>query len=120
MALVTSPGTIDADYRGEIGIVVINHGQEPVSFAHGDRIAQLVIAPVLQGRLQLVTELEETRRRITSYNVCYTKLLRSQLGFVMVHHDQGAVHTIFDRIVDEIEAAGYAEIIDRFVEFIHY
>jgi len=62
VALVNSPGTIDADYRGEIGIIVINHGQEPVSFAHGDRIAQLVIAPVLQGRLQLVTELEETRR----------------------------------------------------------
>ncbi len=45
---------------------------------------------------------------------------RSQLGFVMVHHDKGAVHTIFDRIVDEIEAGGYAEIIDRFVEFVYY
>lgn len=62
VALINSPGTIDADYRGEIGIIVINHGREPVSFAHGDRIAQLVIAPVLQGRLQLVTELAETRR----------------------------------------------------------
>ncbi|OHB32338.1 MAG: hypothetical protein A2X84_11510 [Desulfuromonadaceae bacterium GWC2_58_13] len=45
---------------------------------------------------------------------------RSHLGFTMVHHDEGAVHTIFDKIVDEIERTGFAEIIDRFIEFNHY
>lgn len=45
---------------------------------------------------------------------------RSQLGFAMVHHDQGALHSVFDRIVDEIEGTGFAEVVDRFVEFIHY
>lgn len=45
---------------------------------------------------------------------------RSHLGFTMVHHDQGAIHSIFDKIVDEIEQTGFAEIIDRFVEFLHY
>jgi len=45
---------------------------------------------------------------------------RSHLGFAMVHHDEGAVHSIFDKVVDEVEQTGFAEIIDRFVEFIHY
>lgn len=51
LALVNSPGTIDADYRGEIGIIVINHGHEPVEFLPGDRVAQLIIAPVSQAVL---------------------------------------------------------------------
>lgn len=46
LALVNSPGTIDSDYRGEIGIIVINLGAEPVTLAHGMRIAQAVLAPV--------------------------------------------------------------------------
>lgn len=46
IAVLNSPGTIDADYRGEIGVVLINHGREPFTVRHGDRIAQLVIAPV--------------------------------------------------------------------------
>jgi uncharacterized protein YlxP (DUF503 family) len=45
---------------------------------------------------------------------------RSQLGFSMVHHEEGAIHRVFDRIVDDIEQTGFAEIIERFVEFIHY
>ncbi|MDH3998976.1 MAG: dUTP diphosphatase [Desulfuromonadales bacterium] len=62
IALVNSPGTIDADYRGEIGIIVINHGAEPVRFCSGDRIAQLVIAPVTQVALREVENLEESTR----------------------------------------------------------
>jgi dUTP pyrophosphatase len=46
LALLNSPGTIDCDYRGEVGVIVINHGAEPVTIAHGTRIAQMVLAPV--------------------------------------------------------------------------
>jgi dUTP pyrophosphatase len=46
LTLLNSPGTIDSDYRGEVGLIVINHGTEPVTVAHGMRVAQLVLAPV--------------------------------------------------------------------------
>ncbi len=46
VTLVNTPGTIDADYRGEIGILMINHGREPFTVRRGDRIAQMVVAPV--------------------------------------------------------------------------
>ncbi len=46
VTVLNSPGTIDADYRGEIGIVLVNLGQRPVTIEHGDRVAQLVVAPV--------------------------------------------------------------------------
>jgi dUTP pyrophosphatase len=62
VALVNSPGTIDADYRGEIGVIVINHGDAEVHIADGDRIAQLVFAPVCRGVFQLVDELDTTFR----------------------------------------------------------
>lgn len=62
ITLVNGPGTIDADYRGEIVVLVINHGAEPVPIAPGDRIAQLVIAPVVQAELVEVDELTETER----------------------------------------------------------
>lgn len=62
LALVNSPGTIDADYRGEIGIIMINLGQDSVTLNPGDRIAQLVIAPVVQAELVAVEELEPTGR----------------------------------------------------------
>lgn len=62
IALVNSPGTIDADYRGEIGVIVINHGNEPVEFQPGDRIAQLIIAPVTQAILLEAAELNDSRR----------------------------------------------------------
>ena len=62
LSLPNSPGTIDADYRGEVGIIVINHGIEPVTFEPGDRIAQLVIAPVERVVLLEVVDLEETLR----------------------------------------------------------
>jgi dUTP pyrophosphatase len=62
VALVNSPGTIDADYRGEIGIIIINHGHEDVVISPGERIAQLVIAPVRRAQLLLVEDLDATSR----------------------------------------------------------
>jgi len=62
IALVNSPGTIDADYRGEIRIILINLGNENFTIHSGDRIAQLVLAPVCQAELTLVSELAETER----------------------------------------------------------
>jgi len=62
ISLVNSPGTIDADYRGPVKVIVINHGQEPFTIAAGDRIAQLVIAPVTQAELVEVSQLSETAR----------------------------------------------------------
>ena len=62
VTLVNSPGTIDADYRGEIGVIMINHGDRPFDVAHGDRIAQLLIAPVTHATLQVVDILNDTGR----------------------------------------------------------
>ncbi|NIQ96401.1 MAG: dUTP diphosphatase [Desulfuromonadales bacterium] len=62
VSLVNSPGTIDADYRGEIGIILINHGREDFIVNHGDRIAQLVIGPVRRARFEIVEDLDGTRR----------------------------------------------------------
>lgn len=62
VSLVNSPGTIDADYRGEIGIIIINHGVEPVEFLPGDRVAQLIIAPVTQAILVEADELNDSVR----------------------------------------------------------
>ena len=54
LTLLNSPGTIDSDYRGEIAVVAVNLGQEPVTIRRGDRIAQLVIAPAAGPRVRLV------------------------------------------------------------------
>lgn len=62
LTLVNSPGTIDADYRGEVGVIVINHGSETVAIGHGDRIAQLVVAPVHRAVLAEVDSLDTTVR----------------------------------------------------------
>jgi dUTP pyrophosphatase len=62
VGMVNAPGTIDSDYRGEVGVLLVNHGQAPVSFARGDRIAQLVVAPVVQAELELVEALAESGR----------------------------------------------------------
>ena len=59
---LNSPGTIDADYRGEIRVILINHGAEPVTFRRGDRIAQMVIAPVIQASWVEADSLDETAR----------------------------------------------------------
>ncbi len=62
ISMVNSPGTIDADYRGEIKVILINHGEEPFTIHRGDRIAQMIIAPVLHPTWNLVRELDDTRR----------------------------------------------------------
>jgi dUTP pyrophosphatase len=62
VTLVNSPGTIDSDYRGEIGVILINHGHEDVVVTRGMRIAQLVIAPVIQARLVELDELDQSER----------------------------------------------------------
>ena len=59
---LNSPGTIDADYRGEVGIILINHGWEAFRIARGDRIAQMVIAPVTQAAWFEVDGLDKTER----------------------------------------------------------
>ncbi|HET6386434.1 MAG TPA: dUTP diphosphatase [Armatimonadota bacterium] len=62
VTLVNSPGTIDADYRGPVQVILINHGQEPFRVNRGDRIAQLVIAPVVHAEWALVEDLETSVR----------------------------------------------------------
>lgn len=62
VTVLNAPGTIDADYRGEIKVLLINHGPEPVTFKRGDRIAQMVIAPVMQASFKSVELLEDTQR----------------------------------------------------------
>ena len=62
LTLLNGPGTIDSDYRGEIGLILANLGAEPVTIARGDRMAQLVIAPVTRARLEAVEELPPTER----------------------------------------------------------
>jgi dUTP pyrophosphatase len=49
VGMVNAPGTVDSDYRGELRVILVNHGQEPVSFGRGERIAQMVIAPVVRS-----------------------------------------------------------------------
>jgi dUTP pyrophosphatase len=62
VTVLNSPGTIDADYRGEIQVILINHGAEAFTIRRGERIAQMVIAPVVQAKLVPVTSLSETDR----------------------------------------------------------
>ena len=62
MTVPNSPGTIDADYRGELMVLLANLGSDPVVIRRGERIAQLVIAPVVQARFELVADLEDTER----------------------------------------------------------
>ena len=62
VTVINSPGTIDADYRGEVRVALINLGKMAYTVQRGDRIAQLILAPVVQAQLELVKELEETTR----------------------------------------------------------
>ena len=62
LTVLNSPGTIDADYRGEIRVILANLGTAPVTIVRGERIAQLVIAPVVRAEWQVVAELPTTRR----------------------------------------------------------
>ncbi|WP_271881850.1 dUTP diphosphatase [Phaeobacter italicus] len=62
ITLPNAPGTIDSDYRGPLGVIVMNAGGAPFEIAHGDRIAQMVVAPVLQARFHLVDSLSDSAR----------------------------------------------------------
>ena len=62
ISLPNTPGTIDSDYRGELKIILINHGDRPFEVLRGDRIAQLVLAPVTQAAWDEVAELDGTER----------------------------------------------------------
>ena len=62
ISVPNTPGTIDSDYRGELKVILINHGSEDFAIARGDRIAQLVLAPVTQARWSEVDELDATAR----------------------------------------------------------
>ncbi|RZJ03630.1 MAG: dUTP diphosphatase [Brevundimonas sp.] len=62
LTCLNSPGTIDSDYRGEVGVILINHGQEPFVIKRGERIAQMVIARYAQAEMMEVGGLDETAR----------------------------------------------------------
>lgn len=62
VTVLNAPGTIDSDFRGEVTVILINHGSESFTVSRGDRIAQMVIAPVVQATLVESTSLDETKR----------------------------------------------------------
>lgn len=62
ITLPNSPGTIDSDYRGPLGVIVMNAGTEPFEIAHGDRIAQMIVAPVVRADFREVSALSDTVR----------------------------------------------------------
>ena len=62
VAVLNSPGTVDADYRGEVGVILVNHGSEPFTFRHGERIAQVGVYRVEMCAAVEVAQLEETAR----------------------------------------------------------
>lgn len=62
ISMVNAPGTIDSDYRGPVGVILVNMGDAPFEVTHGMRIAQMVVAPVVQARFLLVDALDATAR----------------------------------------------------------
>jgi dUTP pyrophosphatase len=62
ISLPNTPGTIDSDYRGPLGVLLINYGTEPFPIAHGDRIAQAIVAPVVQAAFEVVEDLSDSHR----------------------------------------------------------
>ena len=62
ISLPNTPGTIDSDYRGPLGVALINFGSAPYVIAHGDRIAQMIVAPVVQARFEVAERLSGTAR----------------------------------------------------------
>lgn len=67
ITLPNTPGTIDSDYRGPLGVIVMNAGQERFEITHGERIAQLVVAPVVQAAFETVEALGETERGVGGF-----------------------------------------------------
>ena len=62
VTVLNAPGTVDADYRGEVSVLLVNHGEEPFTIRRGERIAQMVIAPVTRAELTAVAQLSPTDR----------------------------------------------------------
>ncbi|WP_299195335.1 dUTP diphosphatase [uncultured Litoreibacter sp.] len=62
VSLPNTPGTIDSDYRGPLGVILINLGDAPFTVAHGDRIAQMIVAPVVQAQFKVAQSLDDTDR----------------------------------------------------------
>jgi dUTP pyrophosphatase len=62
ITVLNTPGTIDSDYRGEVGVILINLGQEPVTVHRGERVAQMVVAPVTRAVLEVTDDLQESDR----------------------------------------------------------
>jgi dUTP pyrophosphatase len=73
LVIVNSPGTIDSDYRGEVGIIVGNIGSQTYTVERGSRIAQLVIAPVVRAEIEIVDTLDETSRGVGGFGHTGTK-----------------------------------------------
>jgi dUTP pyrophosphatase len=73
VTVLNTPGTIDADYRGEIQVILINHGKEPFRIARGERIAQLVIAPVVMAVLERAENLTITERNTGGFGSTGTR-----------------------------------------------
>ena len=67
ITLPNTPGTIDSDYRGPLGVALINLGAEPYTIRHGDRIAQMIVAPVIQVQFQEVESLSDTARGVGGF-----------------------------------------------------
>ena len=67
ITLPNSPATIDADYRGPLGVIVMNAGQEVFTVSHGDRIAQMVVAPVIRASFRLAPDLGATARGVGGF-----------------------------------------------------
>lgn len=76
VTVLNAPGTIDADYRGEIAVLLINHGGDPFVVERGARIAQLVVAPVATARLREVGDLDATARGAGGFGSTGTKAAR--------------------------------------------
>ena len=62
VTVANAPGTVDSDYRGEVGVILVNLGAEAFVVTHGERIAQMVVAPVVQAEFSVVDELDQTAR----------------------------------------------------------
>ena len=67
ITLPNAPGTIDSDYRGPLGLIVMNAGRDPFEIAHGMRMAQLVVAPVVRGRFEIAGALGDTGRGVGGF-----------------------------------------------------
>ncbi len=73
VTVLNSPGTIDCDYRGEVKVILINHGHDAFTIERGTRIAQMVVAPVTQARFEEVATLDETARGAGGFGSTGTK-----------------------------------------------